>query len=325
MNDRKIHAGLDVGGSKVRAAVAEVCDDGGLRLLGVGEAKYGAERKLGFPDIEQRSQSIREALALAEGESGIKIGSIRLATIGKKPGERHEAGFHFAHGEQDHFEQTIQALKQARTGLPEIEIEDVVASSLASAHAVLDQSQKEAGAVVIDLGARFTDYILYLDGVVRCSGVLAVGGQHFTNDLAIGLRIPLELAEKLKIEEGEAEIGKSMPGEKIVLEAGPGFSGREVERQMVNLILHARLEAMFPELRQRLGAAFPFVGNDARILLTGGCSKMRGIAAVAESIFQTPAQLGTSQGISGPPSVLENPRWSTCLGLLKGDSLSSGY
>lgn len=322
MNERKTQAGLDVGASKVCAAVGEVCDDGGIRLLGVGEANYDGARAVGIPDVDQTRHAIREALALAEGESGIKIRGIRLSTTGNKPGKRREAGFHFARGEQDHFEQTIQALNQARTGLPEIEVEEVVASALASAHAVLDQSQKEAGAVVIDLGARFTDYILYFDGVAQRSGTLAVGGQHFTNDLAIGLRIPLEFAEKLKVEEGEAEIGKSMPGETIVPEASSDFFGKEIERQMMNLILHARLEAMLSEIQQRLGATFPFARNDARILLTGGCSKMRGITAVAESIFQIPAQLAISQGMSGPPSVLENPRWSTCLGLLKFERVS---
>jgi cell division protein FtsA len=182
---------------------------------------------------------------------------------------------------------------------------------------VLGQHQKESGALVVDIGGGVTDYIVYLDGAVRHSGVLAVGGDHITNDISIGLRIPITRAEKLKVEEGSALLGKSLPGEKIVLKNDTGFSGKEVEREMLNMIIHARLEELFGLLRKRLGDDVPQHLLGAGVMLTGGCSLVRGIREVAEAVFEMPVKLSHAQEVSGPTSAFENPQFSTCIGLAK--------
>ncbi len=227
-------------------------------------------------------------------------------------GSRLEADFHIIHGVKNRIQNAIRCVGEFH-----IEVEDVVVNSLASAQVVLDQHRKEAGAVVVDIGGGVTDYIVYLDGSVRHSGVLAVGGDHITNDISIGLRIPITRAEKLKIEEGSAVLGKSLPGEKIVLKNDTGFSGKEVQREMLNMIIHARLEELFTLLRKRLVGEVPEHLLGAGIMLTGGCSLIRGIREVAESVFDLPVHLTRAQAVSGPTSAFENPQFSTCIGLTK--------
>ena len=227
-------------------------------------------------------------------------------------GSRLEADFHIIHGVTNRIQNSIRCVKECH-----IEVEDVVVSSLASAQVVLGQHQKESGALVVDIGGGVTDYIVYLDGAVRQSGVLAVGGDHITNDISIGLRIPITRAEKLKIEEGSAVLGRALSGDKIVLKNDTGFSGKEVEREMLNMIIHARLEEMFALLRKGFNGDVPERLLGAGVMLTGGCSMIRGIREVAEEVFDMPVHLTRAQAVSGPTSAFENPQFSTCIGLAK--------
>ncbi len=112
-------------------------------------------------------------------------------------GHKLEADFHIIHGVRTRIQNTIRCVKE----LP-LEVEDVVFSALASAQVVLTQHQKNLGALVIDIGGGTTDYILYVDGAVKQSGAFGVGGDHITNDISMGLRIPMARAEKLKIVSG---------------------------------------------------------------------------------------------------------------------------
>ena len=198
-----------------------------------------------------------------------------------------------------------------------VEIDEIVVNSLASAQAVLDEHQKELGAVVIDIGGGVTDYIVYENGVVRHSGVLAIGGDHITNDISLGLRIPLTRAEKLKIDEGSAKLGASTPGEKITLKNDAGFAGKEVEREMLNAIIHARVRENFELIKKQIEPEVSLRMLGGGVVLTGGCSLLRGIKEVAESIFELPVHLARDTGVSGPKSVLNNPQYSTSIGLIK--------
>src|SRR4026208_2544206 len=108
-------------------------------------------------------------------------------------GQKLEADFHIIHGVRTRIQNTIRCVKE----LP-LEVEDVVFAPLASAQVVLTQHQKNLGALVIDIGGGTSHYLVYVDGAVKQSGVLAVGGDHITNDISMGLRIPMARAEKLK-------------------------------------------------------------------------------------------------------------------------------
>ncbi|MET0224439.1 MAG: cell division protein FtsA, partial [Terrimicrobium sp.] len=227
-------------------------------------------------------------------------------------GRKLEADFHIIHGVRTRMQNTLRCIRESG-----VEIDEIVVNSLASAQAVLDEHQKELGALVIDIGGGVTDYIVYENGVVRHSGVLAVGGDHISNDISLGLRIPLTRAEKLKVDEGSAKLGTSTPGEKITLKNDAGFAGKEVEREMLNTIIHARLRENFELIKKQIEPEVSMRMLGAGVVLTGGCSLMRGIKEVTESVFELPVHLARDTGVSGPKSVLNNPQYSTSIGLIK--------
>jgi len=222
-----------------------------------------------------------------------------------------EADFHIIHGVGNRIRNTVRCVKELG-----IEVEDVVFNGYASAQAILTQQQKDLGALVIDIGGGTTDYVVYVDGAVKQSGVLAVGGDHITNDVSMGLRIPMAKSDRLKIEEGDATIGNSLPGETIFLKDETGFAGREVERETLNTIIHFRLREIF-ELLKRAMDSEPYLPRlGAGIVITGGCSHMRGIGPLAQDIFNVPVSVAHSKATAGLISAGENPQFSTAIGLL---------
>ncbi|MFN2541688.1 MAG: cell division protein FtsA [Chthoniobacterales bacterium] len=227
-------------------------------------------------------------------------------------GEKLEADFHIIHGVRTRIQNTIRCIKE----LP-LEVEDVVFSALASAQVVLTQHQKNLGALVIDMGGGTTDYILYVDGAVKQSGVLAIGGDHITNDISMGLRIPMARGEKLKIEEGSCVLGNCLPGETILLKDDSGFAGKEIERETLNTIINLRVRETF-ELLKRTLEEEPFINYiGAGVFITGGCSLLDGIEHLAGEVFEMPAHAAHAQTIAGLTSAFENPQFSTAIGLIK--------
>ena len=227
-------------------------------------------------------------------------------------GQKLEADFHIIHGVRTRIQNTIRCVKE----LP-LDVEDVVFGALASAQVVLTQHQKDLGALVIDIGGGTTDYILYTDGAVKQSGCLAVGGDHITNDISMGLRIPMARAEKLKIEEGSCVLGNCLPGETILLKDDSGFAGKEIERETLNTIINLRLREIFELLKRRLEEESFVNYLGAGIFITGGCSLLNGIDHLAEEIFEMPAHVAHAQTASGLTSAVENPKFSTTIGLIK--------
>jgi len=227
-------------------------------------------------------------------------------------GQKLEADFHIVHGVRTRIQNTIRCVKE----LP-LDVEDVVFSALASAQVVLTQHQKNLGALVIDIGGGTTDYILYVDGAVKQSGVLAVGGDHITNDISMGLRIPMARAEKLKVEEGSVILGNCLPGETILLKDDSGFAGKEVERETLNTIIHLRLRETLELLKRKLEeeSFVNYIG--AGVFITGGCSLLNGIDHLVGEIFEMPAHVAHAQTMSGLTSAFENPQFSTAIGLIK--------
>ncbi|MGI8891188.1 MAG: cell division protein FtsA [Chthoniobacterales bacterium] len=240
-----------------------------------------------------------------DGQDGV------LSPVGML-GRRLEADFHIIHGVGNRIKNSIRCVRE----LP-LDVEDVVFSAFASAQVVLTPHQKNLGALVIDIGGGTTDYILYVDGAVKQSGVLAVGGDHITNDISMGLRIPMTRAEKLKIEEGSTVLGNCLPGETVLLKDDSGFAGKEVERETLNTIIHMRLRETFELLRKRLEDEpyLDYVGEG--IFITGGCSQLNGIDNLAEEVFGVPARVTHAHSMSGLTSAFENPQFSSAIGLIK--------
>ena len=227
-------------------------------------------------------------------------------------GSKLEADFHIIHGIGTRIKNAIRCIKE----IP-LEVEDVVFNPLAAAQVVLTQNQKTQGALMIDIGGGTTDFILYVDGAVKQSGVLAVGGDHITNDISMGLRIPMAKAEKLKVEEGSVILGNCLPGETVTLKDESGFAGKEIERETLNTIIHMRMRESLELLKRELDREtfLDFIG--AGIFITGGCSLLKGIDHLASEIFGMPVHVAHAQSMSGLTSAFENPQLATAIGLIK--------
>lgn len=224
-----------------------------------------------------------------------------------------EADFHIVHGIKTRIHNTLRCIESLKLG-----IEDVVLSSLASAQVVLNQDQKNYGALMIDIGGGTTDYIVYIDGSVRHSGVLAVGGDHITNDISVGLRLPIAKAEVLKIQEGSAGNPSTSQGGSISLQNDPGFMGCEIDRTSLDTIIHLRVREIFELIRNDIEQAGEgMLGLIRGVMITGGCSKLREITSVAEEIFELPVELTRARNVGGATQVFENPQYSTAIGLTK--------
>src|SRR6266404_258306 len=240
-----------------------------------------------------------------EGQDGV------LNPIGML-GQKVEADFHIIHGVRTRIQNSIRCVKE----LP-LDVEDVVFGGLASAQVVLTQHQKDLGALVIAIGGGTTDYVLYADGAVKQSVCLAVGGDHITNDISMGLRIPMARAEKLKIEEGSCILGNCLPGEMILLKDDSGFAGKEMELEMLNTIIHLRLREAFELLKRRLDEDSSIKCRGAGTFSTGLFRLLSRTDTRAEKIFEIPAHLAHAQTTWGVTSAVEDPQFSTAIGLVK--------
>ncbi|HWI60013.1 MAG TPA: cell division protein FtsA, partial [Bacillota bacterium] len=127
-------------------------------------------------------------------------------------GSRVEVDVHVVHGNLNRLQNAIRTVK----GL-QLEVDDIVFNGLASSLALLTNEQKELGSLVIDIGGGTTEYVVYVNGIIKHTGVLAVGGDHISNDLAYGLKVPLSRAEQLKIEHGAALAEDAVKGQTITL------------------------------------------------------------------------------------------------------------
>jgi cell division protein FtsA len=222
------------------------------------------------------------------------------------------ADFHIVHGVANRIRNSIQCLCDL-----DLEIEDIIFTPYAAAQAVLTQSQKNTGVLLVDIGGGTTGYCVYAGGAVKQSGCLGIGGDHITNDLSLGLRIPMGKAELLKIREGSCALGNSLPGETVSLKDEHGFAGKEIEREMLNTIIHVRLRETFELMRRELEKENYLDYLGAGLVLTGGSSQLKGIKHLAEEVFGMPVQLCKAKNLSGVTSAFENPEYSTAIGLVK--------
>lgn len=228
-------------------------------------------------------------------------------------GAKLEADVHVIHGVRTRLQNTIKCVK-----LVPLEIGNIAVSSFASALAVLTTEQQQLGAVLIDIGGGTTDYIVYRNGVIQHSGVLAVGGDHMTNDIAAGLKIPMNRAEHLKIEHGSVDW--PVLEESITLKREVGLPDRQVSRQQLCQIMHLRAKEILELVKKELEKHQLLDYLGAGVFITGGCARLRGLEALAGQVIGLPVHIGgpdTRAGVGGPTSAIESPEYATAIGLIR--------
>jgi cell division protein FtsA len=224
-------------------------------------------------------------------------------------GQRLEVGYWTVHGQEQRLADNIHVIRGFN-----LEVRELVLSSLASGHMVTTPEERQHGVLAIDIGAGTTDYVLYRDGVAHTTGVVPVGGTHLTNDLSIGLRLTEGQAEKLKLRFGRALTSARDKAEKVWLDGNFAIGDRQFSRFAIEQITAARTWELLEVVRKKLGNAFSPELCSAGVVLTGGTAKLAGIAEAAAKVFGVPAHLGET-----PAWVAENlrdPGYHTALGLL---------
>lgn len=225
-------------------------------------------------------------------------------------GRKLEAEYHIVHGTKTRIQNNLRCIREAN-----LKPSSVVISGLASALAVTDQAERDLGVLVIDIGGGTTDYALFRDGTMQGSGVLAVGGDHITNDISIGLRVPTKHAETLKTRHADVGPGSSSSRSRVEIE-DPTFVGAPIECRILNVVAEARVRELFDLLKRRLHFErhAQFLGGG--ILLTGGTAELKGIAPLASAVFGLPARVALPRALMGPRALFDSPRFSTPVGII---------
>ncbi|MEY2427991.1 MAG: cell division protein FtsA [Verrucomicrobiota bacterium] len=227
-------------------------------------------------------------------------------------GSRVEVDVHVVHGSLNRLQNAIRTVK----GL-QLEVDDIVFNGLAASLALLTKEQKELGSLVIDIGGGTTEYVVHSKGIIKHTGVLAVGGDHVSNDLAYGLKVPLSRAEQLKIEHGSATIEDSIKTQTITLPGEMGLPLKTINLEHLRRIMSLRLEEIFQLIGRDLEQAGALDYLRAGVFLSGGAARIPQIAKLAEQVFQMPVFIGKTNSISGLKSALDQPEFATAIGLVK--------
>lgn len=227
-------------------------------------------------------------------------------------GARVEVDVHVVHGNFNRLQNAVRTVK----GL-QLEVEDIVFNGLAASLALLSNEQKELGSLIIDIGGGTTEYVVYANGIIKHTGVLAVGGDHVSNDLAYGLKLRLSRAEQLKLEHGAAIADNTASGQTITLNNEMGMPGKAVNLEHLRMIMSVRLEEIFQLILQDLDQADALRHVRSGVFLSGGCARTPMVAQLAERVFQVPVSIGKTNSISGLKSALDQPEFATAIGLVK--------
>jgi cell division protein FtsA len=223
---------------------------------------------------------------------------------------------HIIHGVKTRLQNTLKAIRQVP-----LEVRGYTFNGLASALAVLTPHQKELGAALIDIGGGTTDYVVYGGGTVLHSAVIAVGGDHVTSDLLAALKIPINRAEKLKLEHGTVEKPAAVKGQQIAMKSEIGLPDRVISKELVALVMRARMEELLQLVRDDLDSKGLRAQIGAGVYLTGGVSRTRGLQQLAQEIFELPVYLGSTETVSGLSAVLKSPEFTTAIGLVRYGAL----
>lgn len=289
-----------------------------------------AARQIGLPADQQIIHAIPQEYII-DDQGGIR------EPVGLS-GVRLEAVVHIVTGSVTSVANIIKCVRRAG-----YEVADLVLEPIASSHSVLSPDEKELGVVLLDIGGGTTDFTLFFQGAVRHSGVVAVGGDFVTRDLAYGLRTSHHNAEALKRSAGSCLIDEIDPEEQVAVPRlgatpepdtpAPGAaagaaaadggvetaveSQRMVRRQVLAEIIAPRMEEIFVLVDQQLRRSEYYELASGGMVLTGGASQLHGTARLAELLFQMPVRRGVPQGVSGLTEGLIDPANATGIGLLQ--------
>ncbi len=197
-----------------------------------------------------------------------------------------------------------------------LDVSDIVLESLASAQAVLTDEEREIGVALIDLGGGTSDIAVFADDTIKHTGVLALGGQNLTNDIALVLRTPMAAAERIKVKYGCAMAELVRSDEYIEVSSVGGRDPRRLSRAVLAEICEPRMEEILTLIDQELERSGFKKTIGAGVVLTGGTALLQGCRELGEMIFGMPTRIGYPRNVGGLKDMVNSPKYATAVGLL---------
>jgi cell division protein FtsA len=368
--------GLDIGTSRIRVVMAEIVD-GGIEIIGIGEAESKGLRKGVISRPELAVDSIKRAVDAAERMSGLTVGNVYVGLAGAHiKGENNQGRIAITGRNREIGREDIKRVIETACAIPlpagrevadvlpqeytvddqegiddpigmlgsrlavsvhivtspiaakqnvitcvnraGFHVADVYLSHLAAAEAVLTDDDREYGSAVVNIGAETTSLAIYQRGAVWHTAVFPVGGSHFTNDIAVGLRTSIPEAERIKRDDGCASRTLLTPELAVEMIDVPSLGGRPprvVSRQILCDILEPRAEEVLSHVQEEIRQAGFDRQLSSGIVLTGGGSLLAGMLEIAEQVFNAPVRLGSPEGLVGLGRDLAQPVYSAVVGL----------
>jgi cell division protein FtsA len=306
-------------GQKIESVYAGIAGDHikGINSRGVIAVK-GLDSEISHADVDRVIDAARAVAIpldreiihvlpqefIVDDQSGIKD------PLGMS-GVRLEADVHIVTGAIISAQNIYKSIRRAG-----LEVKDLVLQPLASSYALLSPQEEELGVLLIDLGGGTTDIALFYDGSLRHTAVIGLGGKNITNDIAIGLRTPVDQAEEIKKSYGCALSRLVDPNEMIQVPGVGGRKPKEISRSVLAAIIEPRVEEIYSLVLREIRRTEFADGLAAGVVLTGGGSLMEGMVELSEQVFDMPTKVGCPAGINGSNEIITNPMHSTGMGLI---------
>ena len=203
-------------------------------------------------------------------------------------------------------------------------VQDIVAAPLASARAVLSEEEQELGVCLLDIGGGTCSISVFHGGAVKFTAVLAVGGNHITNDIAAGLRTPLAAAEKIKCEYGSAITAGVRKDDTLEVPSTGGRAARVLSKFVLAEIIEPRVSEMFTLIQRELQKSGCLDMLTSGFVLTGGSANLPGISQVAEHVFNLPVRVASPDGVGGLTDLVKGPESAAAVGLVLHGAAHTG-
>lgn len=317
-----VHAAIATAEKKAQTRIDEVyLAQTGVHLKGsfnVGTANVGSsDRIVRASDVEQAKEDAKRRKLPSSRtyihhiQNPFSVDGRQVENPLSMEGERIQVGYWSVHGESQVVGDSLRIIQ----GI-DLDVSDMIISSIASGAVLLEESEKNNGALVVDIGAGTADFVLYRKGYIVHTGVVPVGGDHITNDLSIGLRVGRQSADEFKRKHGRAFYQSDDRDEKVWLIGDLTIGDREYPLAAITKIIEARVSEIFEIIKEQLEEAEVFQPADiaSGVVLTGGSARLPGMDEVAKRVLGIDARFA-----EGPLNVAEElrmPEYSTTLGLL---------
>jgi cell division protein FtsA len=301
------HAIVGIGGAHVRG----VNSHGGISLgnrpreIGRDEIKQAVDRARAIPlPADREVLHLLPQEFILDDQAGVHDPLGMMAA-------RLEVRVHLVTAAASAAQNVITAVNKAG-----VHVDDTVFEPLAGADAVLRADERELGVCLADIGAGSTELIVFIQGAVAYTGVIPIGGDHFTSDLSMGMCTPLAEAEKIKKLYGNAIVTLIPEGNEVEVPSVGDRPSRLLPQRLVAEILEPRARELFEMIRETLRHAGMFDPCLAGMVLSGGGSRLPGIFDVAESVLRRAVRLSWPMPLAKMPSTLAEPEYATVLGMV---------